>query len=168
MRDYNELKYSSKEREEYYTKMNESENKIKGDLGEKIAKEILEKLGYTVYLSSAQEDATRHIDLHAYKILNIDIKYKKDFWLELTNQWGNAGWVYTGADYIIQLFTPDSYWKTGYFIDRKKLIEYINTHKGLFIDKYCMFINKSKLWKVFPKRIPEMIAQGCIKELPTI
>ena len=31
-----------------------------------------------------------------------------------------------------------------------------------------MFINKSKLWKVFPKRIPEMIAQGCIKELPTI
>ena len=107
MRNYNELKYSSKEREEYYTKMNESENKIKGDLGEKIAKEILERLGYTAYLSSAQEDATQHIDLHAYKILNIDVKYKKDFWLELTNQWGNAGWVYTGADYIIQLFTPD-------------------------------------------------------------
>lgn len=168
MRDYNELKYSSKEREEYYMRVDESKEKAQGNTGEAIAQKILEKMGYQVYSSSADEDASQHIDLHACKILDIDVKYKKDFWLELTNNWGNAGWVFTGADYIMQLFTPDSTWKKGYFIDRKKLVEYINDHRGLFIDKYCTIYGKSKLWKVYPKRIPEMIAQGCIKELPTI
>lgn len=167
-RNYSDLEYLNEERREYYERADRSEQKAQGNKGEEIARRMLEKMGYTVTPSSADEDATDHVDLHAHKTLDIDVKYKKDFWLELTNHWGRPGWVFTGADYIIQLFTPDSAWKKSYFIDRKKLVQYINTHRGLFIDQYCTFYDRSKLWKVYPKRIPEMIAQGCIKELPTI
>ena len=42
-----------------------------------------------------------------------DVKYKKKFYIELINNWGNKGWIYTGADYIFQMFQQGGSWDTN-------------------------------------------------------
>ena len=86
-------------------------------------------------------------------------KYKKKFYIELVNNWSKPGWIYTGADYIFQIFQPGSSCDEnyGYVYKREDMVNFINRNKPLFSDKYCKkFPDSSKLWEVYKTRLKDM------------
>lgn len=163
MKEYDNLKWFSRERKNYYKRVNNSIEKRIGDDGEMIAKQWFIDNGYEVRDSSASQDAHKHIDFYIKENgewKSVDVKYKKNFYIELTNNWGKPGWIYTGADYIFQLFQKGGKWKwnidEAYLYKREDMIKYMKNNFPLFIDKFCTKFEKSKLWEVFPIRIKDM------------
>ena len=161
--NYNNLKWYSKERQSHYELVNSSKEKQIGDTGEEIAKEWFIDNGYEVRDSNAEEDSKNHVDFYikengAWKSVNV--KYKKNFYIELINNWGNKGWIYTGADYIFQLFQKGGKWKwnidEAYLYKREHMVRFMQDNMILFSDKFCTKFGKSKLWEVFPIRIKDM------------
>ena len=162
-RDYGKLHIYTEERRKYYEEMNKSSRKQIGDNGESIAKQWFIDNGYEVKDSSASQDAHKHIDFYIKENgvwKSVDVKYKKNFYIELINNWGKQGWIYTGADYIFQLFQKGGKWNwnidEAYLYKREDMIKYMKNNFPLFIDKFCTKFGKSKLWEVFPVRIKDM------------
>jgi hypothetical protein len=159
--NYNNLKWYSKERQSHYELVNSSKEKQIGDTGEELAKEWFVNNGYKVRDSSAEGDSKNHADFYimvdgVWK--SIDVKYKKKFYIELINNWGNTGWIYTGADYIFQMFQKGSSWdtNTAYLYKREYMVRFMQDNMILFSDRFCTKYGKSKLWEVFPIRIKDM------------
>ena len=162
MKDYNNLKWYSQERKEHYTQVNNSKEKEIGDIGEKIAKNWFIANGYKVKDSSPNQDASHHADFYIMiggEWKSVDIKYKKKFYIELINNLGNKGWIYTGADYIFQMFQPSSIWETNtaFLYKREHMVKFMQDNMILFSDRFCTKYGKCKLWEVFPIRIKDMI-----------
>jgi hypothetical protein len=162
-RDYGKLHFYTEERRNHYEEVNKSSQKQIGDNGESIAKQWFIDNGYEVRDSSASQDAHKHIDFYIKENgvwKSVDVKYKKNFYIELTNNWGKPGWIYTGADYIFQMFQQGGKWKwnidEAYLYKREDMIKYMRNNFPLFIDKFCTKFGKSKLWEVFPIRIKDM------------
>ena len=162
-RNYNGLTWYSEERRVHYAKVNASPEKQLGNIGEEIAKKWFRDHGYAIRDTNASDDSSKHVDF--YVLINnswrsVDVKYTKDFYIQLQNEWGKKGWIYTGADYIFQIFSDQSSWdtKTGYFYNRQTMVDFINSNKPLFADKWCkVFTDNRKLWKVYPSRIEKSL-----------
>lgn len=160
--NYNNLHWYSKERQSHYELVNSSKEKQIGDSGEEIAKQWFKKNGYFIKESTPYNDSKHHADFYikvgdVWK--SVDVKYKKDFYIELVNRWGNLGWIFTGADYIFQIFQSGSSWDEnyGYIYKREDMVSFINRNKSLFSDKYCTKLpDGTKLWEVFKTRIKDM------------
>lgn len=158
-RDYTTLVYTNEERKRHYEYVNSSTYKHQGDIGEQLAEQWFLNNNYEVRRSTPTEDAYKHVDLWVHKIgtpdvwRSVDVKYKRDFWLELKNNWGNKGWLYTGAEYIFQIFTDS---KKGYLFKRNDMVNWVEQRPGLFKNDYCTYIGKAKLWKVYDVRIKNM------------
>ena len=160
--DYSKLIWYSSERQVYYEQVNISKEKQVGNTGEEIAKQWFKNNGYTVKESTSYDDSSNHTDL--FVMINgewktVDVKYKKKFYIELVNNWSKPGWIFTGADYIFQIFQPGSSWDEnyGYIYKREDMVNFINRNKPLFSDKYCKnFPDNSKLWEVYKTRLKDM------------
>ncbi len=157
MRDYGDNHFGTQEQREYYKSMDKSPRKKLGDKTELKILELLKNKGYNVRISSPEEDSLKHADLVLADGSTIDIKCKKHFTLELINQWGHEGWLFTGADIIVQCFHDSEYWGDDiYYYDRADMVKYYNEHRWIFGDKYCKFKDKAKLWDLGKKRLAEM------------
>lgn len=160
--DYSKLIWYSSERQVYYEQVNTSKEKQVGNTGEEIAKQWFKNHGYVVRKSNPYNDSINHADFYVLidgRWKSVDVKYKKRFYIELINNWNKRGWVYTGADYIFQIFQSGSSWDTnyGYIYKREDMVDFINRNKPLFSDKYCKkFPDNSKLWEVYKSRIKDM------------
>jgi hypothetical protein len=159
--NYNNLQWYSKERQSHYESVNSSKEKQIGDTGEEIAKAWFVNNGYEVRDSSPNLDASHHADFYIKENgmwKSVDVKYKKKFYIELTNNWGNNGWIYTGADYIFQMFQQGSSWdtSTAYLYKREHMVRFIQDNMMLFSDRFCTKFGNCKLWEVFPIRIKDM------------
>jgi hypothetical protein len=160
-RDYGKLHFYTEERRNHYEEVNKSPQKQIGDNGESIAKQWFIDNGYEVKDSTSNQDASHHADFYIKENgvwKSVDVKYKKKFYIELINNWSKQGWIYTGADYIFQMFQQGSSWdtNTAYLYKREDMIKYMRNNFSLFIDKFCTKFGKSKLWEVFPIRIKDM------------
>lgn len=156
-RDYTGL--CPAEREAHYKAANQSATKQRGDLAENFILGILIAKGYKVRRSTAEEDVNLHADLVLEDGRTIDVKNKTKFYLEIKNQWGNKGWLFTGADYIIQTFHDSKYWKSDeiYVYDRREMLKYYQTHRGIFAPQYCEKMKDgSILWALGKKRLATM------------
>lgn len=159
--NYNNLEWYSKERQSHYKSVNSSKEKQLGNKGEEIAKNWFIENGYEVKDSTPYSDAKYHADFFV-KIdgewKSVDVKYKKKFYIELINNWGNKGWIYTGTDYIFQLFQPGSNWNIheAFLYKREDMVDFIQNNKALLDDRFCTKYGKCKLWEIFPIRIKDM------------
>jgi len=161
MRDYSDIHYSSEERRKHYEEVNNSASKKLGDRAEQKVLEYYKRQGIEARLATSFEDAHEHADIILNESTNrttVDVKCKKEFVLELKNYWGNQGWIYTGADIIVQTFHDSSYWGDDVYVyKREDMVRYINTHKGLFQEKYCDHSDgKGLIWKLGKMRLSEM------------
>ena len=132
--------------------------KDKGDRGEGRIYQLLKDKGYNVRPSTAEEDV-KHVDLIDLDTgATIDVKNKYSFALELVNYNGNLGWLFTGADYIIQCFERNKYWSDNvYMYKRSDMVNYYNTHRGLFKNEFCeRGPGRSIIWNLGKKRLAEM------------
>lgn len=152
MRDYSFVNLNPLERERY------NHWKAQGDRGEARIKNILLQKGYHFRESTTTEDLY-HKDFILDDGKTIDVKNKSQgFFLELKNYNGNPGWLFTGADYIIQCFENSKYWGDAvYMYKRKDMVDYYNKHKGLFCEEYCKRgPGKSLIWNLGKQRLSEM------------
>jgi hypothetical protein len=159
--NYNNLHWYSKERQTHYTHVNASKEKQIGNEGESIVKNWFINNGYKVKDSTPNQDARHHADFYIMidgEWKSVDVKYKKKFYIELINNWGNSGWIYNGADYIFQIFQQGSSWdtSTAYLYKREHMVRFIQDNITLFSDRFCVKFGKSKLWEVYPIRIKDM------------
>lgn len=152
-RDYSNIRYSSEEQRERYNHW-----KDKGDRGEDRIYQLLKNKGYDIRPSIVIEDLK-----HADFIINhtnetIDVKNKNSFILELVNYNGYPGWLFTGADYIVQCFENSPYWRDDvYMYKRLDMFHYYMNHQGLFKREFCnRGPGKSVIWNLGKKRLAEM------------
>lgn len=153
-RDYSEYqKDMSPEQRKRYNRW-----KDKGDRGEDRAFQLLKAKGYNVRPSTVEEDL-KHADfINIDTGETIDVKNKYCFALELENYNGNPGWLFTGADWIIQCFENSSYWGNDvYMYKRSDMFHYYMTRQGLFRREFCKRgPGKSIIWILGKKRLAEM------------
>lgn len=166
-RDYKDLKWFSEERKQHYAQVNASEEKKQGDKGEKIGKQFLLSLGYEVKDSSAVADAQKHTDLYfrfpkSEIWHSLDVKYKKNFVLEIVNNWGKRGWLFTGAEYILQISQKDD---DIYLYKREDMVNYYKDHPDLFSQDYCAKFGKATLWYADYARIAEWMRLKLLTKL---
>ena len=153
MRDYRQIQ--SKMAPEQRTRYNKW--KERGDRGEKRIYKLLTEKGYALRESTTIEDLS-HKDFILEDGRTIDVKNKYSFALELTNYNGNKGWLFTGADVIIQCFENSKYWGDDvYMYNRKDMLKYYYSHPGLFKEEFCnRGPGKSVIWNLGKKRLSEM------------
>lgn len=161
MRNYDEISWHSEERKAYYQKVNNSTQKKVGDAGEQIAIDWFKAHGYSVRLTTAEEDACLHADFMVLindQWMSVDVKTKTNFIIELQNCWGNPGWIYTGADIIFQILHNSDYWGDSIYLYRRSaFVDYIEKNRHIFADKYCKTgEGKSILWYLGKKRLQTM------------
>ena len=156
-RDYEGL--CSEDRAAYYRAANQSVAKRIGDIAENFILKVLASKGYNVRKSTAEEDVRLHADLILDDSVTIDVKNKTKFYLELQNRWGGKGWLFTGADYIIQMFHDSNYWSQDeiYIYDRREMVKYYQKNSPIFQMKYCERMRDgSILWALGKKRLETM------------
>jgi len=95
----------------------------------------------------------------------VDVKCKKSFSVELTNSHGDPGWIFNGADIIMQTFygsdTEDA--NKAYIYHRRDMVDYINNHPALFQRKYCKSLSDgSVLFMLYKKTIEKMPFIKCV------